>query len=221
MPCQSQADCACLGDFCAGVTDSIFPTATDPSKIDCCDGFCVNFAVSPLQDCSELASSGISCPFTGAPAPECGQGSDCQAITGVPGFYNCEIFCCVTRLPERVGEGQACVDNPLVEPQCDFGMKCESGICVKICGDDPSGQAIFTCDQVTWFGPEASCENLGFGPCDQASGCCGAPPPPGPCAPFPACGDVGNDCSSVGLTGTCATPADCCGPPATPPPPPP
>src|SRR5262249_43653007 len=139
MPCQSQADCACLGDFCAGVTDSIFPTATDPSKIDCCDGFCVNFAVSPLQDCSELASSGISCPFTGAPAQECGQGSDCQAITGVPGFYNCEIFCCVTRLPERVGEGQACVDNPLVEPQCDFGMKCESGSCVKICGDDPSG----------------------------------------------------------------------------------
>ena len=29
MPCQSQADCACLGDFCAGVTDSIFSTATD------------------------------------------------------------------------------------------------------------------------------------------------------------------------------------------------
>ncbi len=211
FPCQTNEDCACLKDFCDGVEGSVVPPDLDLSKVECCEGVCLDFSQTPVETCEDFLQIGISCPQTGAPAPECGQGSDCQAITGTPGFYTCEIFCCVTRLPQRVGEGASCLDNPFVEPQCDFGLKCVNGACQKICGDDPFGGLLMTCDQVSWFGPEATCENLGFGPCD-ATGCCG-PPPPNPCDPFPTCESVGNDCPSVGLTGACVNPEDCCSPP--------
>jgi len=213
LPCQQTADCACLADFCDGVEGSVVPVDLDISKVQCCEGGCLDFSDSPVATCEEFLQIGISCPSTGLPAPECTQASNCEAIVGVPGFYSCEIFCCVLRLPNRVGDGAPCVNNAFVEPQCDFGMRCVEGICQKVCGDDGMGQAIPTCDQLSWFGPEATCENNQFGPCEAATGCCGPPLPPGPCDPFPACGDVGNDCPSVGLVGDCMNPEDCCSPP--------
>lgn len=213
LPCETTADCACLEDYCDGVEGSVVPPDLDLSKVECCAGVCLDFSQTPVETCEQFLDIGITCALTGAPAPECSQASNCEAITGIPGFYTCDIFCCIPRIPERVGEGAPCVDNPFVEPQCDFGMNCEAGACVKICGEDSLGEALPTCDQMSWFGPEASCESFGLGPCEATTGCCGQPPPAGPCDPYPACADVGNDCAGVGLTGDCANPDDCCLPP--------
>jgi thrombospondin type 3 repeat protein len=208
LTCETKAQCLCLIDQCGELSGS----ALDPDRLDCCNGFCVSFVDTPVETCEDLAGAIPSCPETKSAFPECGFSVGCDGLVTEPGFFECQAGCCVRRLPTFVGEGESCTDDPLAEPQCNFGMACVSGACVKICPDDPMGQPVFTCEQVKLFGPEGTCENFGFGPCDTATGCCGVPVP-NPCDPYPSCGAVGNDCTSVGLTGACATPDECCAPP--------
>lgn len=212
LSCETKDDCLCLIDDCGEASGGIL----DADRLDCCNGFCVSFVDTPLETCEDLVEAAPACSETNHTFPECGFSVGCDGLVASPGFFDCQVGCCERRLPAFLGEGEPCVDDPLSEPQCDFGMACVDGACVTICPDDGAGQAILTCEQVALFGPEGTCGNFGYGPCDEATGCCGDPLPAGPCDPYPSCGDVGNDCAAVGLEGACATPDECCAPPPEP-----